>query len=523
MGALSDILQKTHIITATVEKARRAMSVTLRLPEIVAPVDIARIEDGIRAEFCLKTVTVSAVYPKNDQAGSRKPATKKPEQTVIYGRDIRTRLTPMDQVTLDLGSVAVRGEVFDVQSREIPKRNAWVLSFDMTDHTGSLRVSKFMIDQNAGTIAAQIKKGMVITVSGKLGINRYDGELSLEPTNIVRSARETRQDTADEKRVELHLHTKMSAMDALIDPAAVVKRAIEWGHPAVAITDHGVVQSFPDAMKAAGDKIKVLYGVEGYYTNDVDDTLAVFGACAGSFDTEVVVFDIETTGLSAMKDTITEIGAVVMKNGRETDRFQTFADPGMHIPTTVTQLTGITDADVKGAPSQEEAVRAFLDFAGGRLLAAHNAGFDIGFIYEACLRYGIDFEPRYIDTLAAARALLPSLKSHRLNLVADFLGLPDFKHHRASDDAVTTGLILAKLFDRLRDNGVMDIADINEYVTRVRAGTVKARFRPSISSSSRRRRPVSKTCISSLRKAIWIISAGIRLSPRVCWRGTGRG
>ncbi len=458
------------------KKVKRAMKLTLLLPEPVAPVDIAAVEDGIRAEFGLASVAVAPVYPKSRSTGG-KTVIKKAENTVLLGRDIRASVTPMDKVTLELGSVAVRGEVFDVQTREISKRNPWVLSFDMTDFTNSLRVSKFMPEANAGAIAARIKKGMYLTVSGKLGINRYDGELTLEPVNIVLAERETRRDTSDVKRVELHLHTKMSAMDAVADVSDVVRRAADWGHPAVAITDHGVAQAFPDAMKAAGDKIKVIYGMEGYYINDVDDRLAVFGDCAGGFDGEVVVFDIEMTGLSSMRDAITEIGAVVMKDGREAARFQTFADPGMHIPTAITQLTGISDADVRGAPTQEEAVRAFLDFAGGRILAAHNASFDIGFIYEACLRHGIGFEPRYIDTLAAARALLPSLKSHRLNIVADFFSLPEFKHHRASDDAVTAGLVLTKLFEKLRENGLRDISEINAFVGSLRAG-LKGRHRP---------------------------------------------
>ena len=474
---MNDILRKTHVVSATVERAKMAMKITLLLPQPVAPVDIALIEEGIKAEFGLKSVAASPIFANNEKT-ERKTQKKKPENTVIYGRPIRSSITPMENVTLELGTVTVRGEVFDVLSREITKRNAWVLSFDMTDFTGSLRISKFMTDQNAGEIAAKIKKGMYLTVSGKLGFNRYDGEMTLEPTSISQTARETRQDTADEKRVELHLHTKMSTMDAVLDVSAAVRRAIDWGHPAIAITDHGVVQAFPDAMKAAGDKIKVLYGVEGYYLNDVDERLAVFGSCSGSFDEEIVVFDIETTGLSSTKDAITEIGAVIMKNGRETARFQTFADPEMHIPTNITQLTGISDEDVKGAPSQEAAVRAFLDFAGQRILSAHNASFDIGFIYEACLRYGIDFKPGYIDTLAASRAILTSLKSHKLNIVAGFLGLPDFKHHRASDDAVTAGLILMKLFDRLKENGLNDISEINDYISRTRTGVVKGRFRP---------------------------------------------
>lgn len=475
--ALSGILEKTSVVTATVDNAKTAMKITLLLPQPVAPVEITIIEAGIKAELGLNSVTILPVYPRG-AISERNSEKKKPENPVIYGKSTTGSITPMEKVTLELGKVTVRGEVFDVQPKEIPKRKAWVLSFDMTDFTGSVHVSKFMLDENAGNIVSKIKKGMSLTVSGTLGFNRYDGELTLEPTGILRAEKEVRLDTSDEKRVELHLHTKMSAMDATTDTEAVIRRAIDWGHPAIAITDHGVVQSFPDAMKAAGDKIKVIYGVEGYYINDIDDKLAVFGGCYGGFDSEIVVFDIETTGLSSSNDAITEIGAVIMKNGREIDRFQTFADPGMHIPSNITQLTGISDDDVRGAPSQEAAVRAFLDFAGNRLLSAHNAGFDIGFIYEACCKYNIAFTPRYLDTLAIARGLLPELKSHRLNIVADYLCLPEFKHHRASDDAVAAGLALMKFYDMLKNKGISDISEINEFIMRSRSGKTKGRYKP---------------------------------------------
>ena len=474
---LAGILEKTYVVSATVDKTRMAMQMSILLPGPVAPVDITLIEEGVKAEFGLMSVAISPLYPRSAHSVKR-PDKKKKENALIYGKEPGGSITPMELVTLDLGKVTIRGEVFDVQSREITKRNAWVLSFDMTDYTGSVRISKFMLDDNAGQIAGRIKKGMYLTVSGSLGFNRYDGELTIDPSGIALAARDVRQDAAVEKRVELHLHTKMSAMDAITDTEAVVRRAIEWGHPAIAITDHGVVQSFPDAMKAAGDKIKILYGIEGYYINDIDDKLAVFGGCSGCFDDEIVVFDIETTGLSSLHDTITEIGAVIIKNGNEIDRFQTFADPGMHIPATITQLTGITDSDVMGAPSQEAAVRAFLAFADGRVIAAHNASFDIGFIYEACCRYDIPYEPAYIDTLAMARALLPELKSHRLNIVAAHLGLPGFNHHRASDDAAVTGLALVKLFERLKKKGVSDISQINDYINGARSGVLKSRFKP---------------------------------------------
>jgi len=474
--SLAAVLHKTKVISATVDRENRIMRATILFPRPMAPVDIAAVEEGIAEEFGLKLVTVSPVYPKS--AAPKKTAAEKKQDAVLYGRAPSGSVTPMDKITLEMGKATVRGEIFDVQHREIPKRGAWVMQFDMTDYTNSVRVSKFLTDPNAGEIVSKIKPGLFVTVSGVLSLNRFDGEMVLEPTGIALTEREKRRDTAPEKRVELHLHTRMSAMDALTDVKEVITRAIEWGHPAIAITDHGVVQSFPDAMHAAGDKIKVIYGVEGYFINDVDSRLAVFGDCAGTPEDEIVVFDIETTGLSTTRDAITEIGAVIMKGGVETGRFQTFANPGRPIPPSITQLTGISDEDVKDAPSQKEAVKAFLEFAGGRVLAAHNASFDIGFIYEACQKYGLDFKPRFVDTLALARALFPDMKSHRLDSVAARLGLPEFKHHRASDDAVTAGLVLAKLFDMLREEGVEDLSQINDYVSKKTVGEIHHRQRP---------------------------------------------
>ena len=478
--SLSTVLINAQVISAVVDKSERTMKIKLSLEQATAPVTLAIIEEEIAVEFGLSKVAISPVYPRaSSPDGKSKAAQKTPRSGVIMGRAVKGTVTPMEKITLELGKVTVRGEVFDVQTREIQKRSAWLLSFDMTDGTSSIRVSKFMKDERAGEIAVKVKKGMVLTVSGVLGYNRYDGDLMLEPQSITVSQKEVRCDTAPRPRVELHLHTKMSAMDALTDVKEVIDRAVQWNHPAIAITDHGVVQSFPDAMKAAGNKIKVLYGVEGYYINDVDNRQAVFGNCVAPLDTEIVVFDIETTGLSSLRDEITEIGAVIIQNGRERGRFQTYVNPGRPIPREITRLTGISDSDVKDAPPVREAVNDFLKFAGRRPLAAHNAEFDMGFIYEACLRHGIDFEPSYLDTLALARALLPELKSHKLNLVAAHLGLPEFNHHRASDDAVTAGLILTELMKSLREEGVTQLCEVNGLLDRLRRDeALRSRFGP---------------------------------------------
>ena len=454
------------VTSATVNKSRRTMELVLSLTAPVPPSAFEVIENMIAGEFGLNTVTVTPVYARTE--APEKPE-KKDKGAVIMGKRIGGAATPIKELTLETGKATVKGEVCDVSSRFIEKRNAWVLSFDLTDFEGTIQVSKFMTDSNAKKVAQAIKKGMSLVVSGSLGISRFDGELTLEPSSIMTGEeREKRCDTAEEKRVELHLHTKMSALDATTDTSEVIQRAIEWGHPAIAITDHGVVHSFPDAMYAAGDKIKVIYGLEGYYINDVDRNAAVFTRRSESTDSEMIVFDVETTGLSAAQDTIIEIGAALIKDGQELKTFNTFVNPGVPIPPMITQLTGITDTDVQDALPLKAALEAFLEFAGDRTLVAHNAGFDAGFIFEACQRSGIEYEPQYIDTVAMSRALLPKLANHRLDTVAKRLGNKKFNHHRALDDAQVTAHIFIELCKRLKRDDITDTAQINAHLDKLR-------------------------------------------------------
>ena len=381
-------------------------------------------------------------------------------------RAIKTAPVPMSGLTLDMGVVVVEGDVFAVEHKELTRRNAWVVSFDVTDYTGSIRVNKFMPGDEGKPIVDGVKTGMRLKIAGKLTVNRFDNDMVLEPMAIETAEKQTRQDNAPEKRVELHLHTRMSAMDALTDTKDVVKRAISWGHPAIAVTDHGVAQSFPDAFNASGDKIKAILGVEAYFINDIDDKLTVHGEKDQDLDGPIVCFDIETTGLDRHRDLITEIGAVVLEHGEITDRFQTFADPQRPLSQAIIDLTGITDEMLRGAPGQEEAIRAFLDFVGDRPLAAHNAEFDVGFIREGCKRYGIDFDPTWLDTLPLAQNLLPELGKYRLDVICRHLSLPDFTHHRASDDGAMVGYMLVPFFNMLRDRGVESIRQINADLAR---------------------------------------------------------
>ena len=410
------------------------------------------------------------------QPGGKTPEKpqSQPQQTqqsqTIYGKPFQGKPIPMSEVDLNQGFVIVEGKVFHVEHKELKKNNAWVINFDMTDYTGSVRVNRYMDNNEAKPILEAIREGSVIQVKGKPTENRYDNEMVLKPFGIMPGSMPKRQDTATEgKRVELHLHTTMSNMDALTNTAEAVKQAAAWGHRAIAITDHGCVQSFPDAMKAASkakvagtdENIKILYGCEGYYVNDVDDRVVVHGSADMEFDGEYVAFDLETTGLSSQKDEIIEIGAVRMQGGKELDRFQTFVNPRRRLEQKIVELTGITDAMLADAPSIETVLPEFLEFVGDRVLVAHNADFDTGFIREACRKQGLPYGFTSVDTLILSQNLLPHLNKFKLDVVSNALSLPDFNHHRAGDDAVTCGLIFHKLTDKLRELELSRLQEIN--------------------------------------------------------------
>ena len=387
---------------------------------------------------------------------------------VLMGRPIRVQPVPMKILDLKMGNATVAGKVFAFECRETRRPGMWRLSFDMTDYTNSVTVQKNLTEKEAQGLESAIKPGMWLCVQGKMEPTWDGKDIQLNPYHIQLAEHAERQDTAPEKRVELHLHTKMSNMDALTDTKEVVQQAIRWGHPAIAITDHGVAQSFPDAWHAAGDKIKILYGVEGYFVNNIDDRVVVHGPQDCSLDGEFVCFDIETTGLKVDREAITEIGAVVLKNGEITDRFQTFVNPNRRLTPEIIGLTGITDDMLKDAPQLKEALAEFLKFVDGRPLAAHNAEFDIGFIRAGCRKVGLDFSPTYVDSLILAQNLLPDLGKYKLDIVADRLELPTFNHHRASDDAATVGYMLIPFWKMLHERGIHTLQAVNKEMEKLR-------------------------------------------------------
>jgi len=385
----------------------------------------------------------------------------KPKGDVLFGNAIKQRPISLNLVNDQSGRITIEGDVISCEHKTSTKSGGAVLNFDITDKTGSIKCTRFLKADSDKSVIDNVNPGDHLMVQGDVSYSKYDEDVVLEPRNIVRVKKVVRGDDAPEKRVELHLHTRFSALDALTEPADVVKRAAHWGMPAIAVTDHGVAQAFPDMWKAGKkNNVKIIYGMEAYYVNDMDGNSAVIGKSKLPIDGEFIAFDIETTGLNAQSDRMTEIGAVLYAGDEIKAEFNTFVNPGIPIPADITELTGIKDSDVADAPSEEEALRSFIEFAGGRPLVAHNAHFDVGFMTATAKRHGIRFVPVFLDSLALSQALLPDLKRFKLDTVSNYLDLPKFNHHRASDDAMVVARIMGKFTPMMFARGVKTVDDI---------------------------------------------------------------
>ena len=377
--------------------------------------------------------------------------------------------TPIRNIDGPRKNIVVLGEVFGIESKETRRGDKLILTFAVTDKDSSIYIKLVSTKEELEPYLTNIKEGMTIAIYGYSKIDTFDKEPVLYPNAVAKIKQKYRMDNAPEKRVELHCHTQMSSMDAIIPPKELVRRAHDWGHKAVAITDHGNVQAFPLAMDEA-EKIgmKVIYGIENYF---VDDTARVLygdnleNFLQTDFDAEYCVFDIETTGLSPQSCKITEIGAVIVKKGEVIDKFDTFTDPEVHIPENITKLTSITDEMVAGAPKNADAVREFLKFAGNRILVAHNASFDTSFIRKVAQDNQIEFTVPYMDTVALSRYANPELKNHKLDTIAEYFNLGDFHHHRACDDAEMLGMILIKLFEKIKNEGASNLAEMQNLMS----------------------------------------------------------
>ena len=401
---------------------------------------------------------------------------------VIMGRDFDGDITPMKEIMGDIGEVIVRGQVVSTEEREI-KNEKTIYFFDVTDFTDTFHMKVFVHNDQVKELSSQLKTGAFVMVKGTAMFDSFDGELtigSIYGIMATKDFREPRVDLSEKKRVELHCHTKMSDMDGVSEVRDIVNRAYKWGHPAIAITDHGVVQSFPDAnhlwddlWKAekkkraeAGDEnpnpddfFKVIYGVEAYL---VDDLSVVTVNPAGQNITDTcVVFDIETTGFSCVRNQVIEIGAVKISGGEIIDRFSVFVNPQVPIPYRITQLTSITDEMVMDADPIEKVLPEFIEFIGDAYLVAHNASFDTSFIAENCRRQNIEYSYSHVDTVELARILLPHLPNYKLHTVAKDLNVSLEHHHRAVDDAECTAWIYLELQKKCADRGLSTIEELN--------------------------------------------------------------
>lgn len=406
----------------------------------------------------------------------------KEEGELLVGREITAgSLVPISQINGESGIVAFWGDVFDLDSRETKDGTRVIISIYVTDYSGS-QTLKIIEHKDKAEAYFKIKKNSTLLVRGEPNFDNFDNEINIRPKDITLVNKILPTDNAKEKRVELHLHTNMSQMDAITPVDKLVNQAFFWGHGAVAITDHGVVQSFPEAMSTldkirkqeGGKNFKVIYGCEAYSVNDCVE--AVINPDGRDLNSALIVFDLETTGLSAASERITEIGAVKLSGLEVTDTFSMMVNPEKPIPAIVTDLTGITDDMVKDAPKESEAIKTFLEFCGENpVLIAHNAAFDTSFLESACARLHIPLKYTSIDTVAVSRSVLPELNKYKLDTVAKHLGLGEFKHHRASEDAGILARIFVKLLEIMRtENAVNTTSDINLSLSKVNTSKLKS-------------------------------------------------
>jgi len=489
------ILGNLEIENAAISKQNRI--IRLFLNQNIGESEKQRLRDMMVKAYSLRDVQIFYAETRNDNVNTsnveyvKRSQAKKDIKTaentekmnfdfnegeLIFGRKFHDPIVPISSINDDTGFVAFRGKVFEFEFKDITSRKTQkefhILTFSITDMTDSITVQMFIDkteeDEEYNRLCGvfnkkSIKRGVFLVVKGKAAFNEYSHETAVSAYSLVRinDFFEKRTDNAEKKRVELHMHTQMSAMDAVSSAGSIIDRAVSWGHSAVAITDHGVVQAYPDAMHASNEseKIKVIYGVEGYLVDD--SSKITYGITNETSKSSFVVFDIETTGLDKYKEEITEIGAVKIENGEITDKWSTFVNPGKPIPQHITDLTSITDEMVANAPKIQEILPEFLEFCKGSVLVAQNAAFDTGFIKVDCKKMGIEYDFPCVDTLILAKSLYPELPNHKLDTLTKHLKIVLEHHHRAVDDAKATADIFIKMLEEIDEKGY-PLNELNE-------------------------------------------------------------
>ena len=381
---------------------------------------------------------------------------------MIYGRNFDDEEITIDKIDGPIGEIVIKGQILSVETRNI-RNEKTIIIFAVTDFTDTIMLKLFVRTEDVPEITKDVADGKFIKVKGVVTVDKYDSDLSITSIAGIKKIPDfttKREDTAAEKRVELHCHTKMSDMDGVSDVKDIVKCAMRWGHKAIAITDHGDVQAFPDANHTVDDKFKVIYGVEAYLVDDTKDI--VEEAKGQKLDDSYVVFDIETTGFSPEKNKIIEIGAVKVVEGKIVDRYSTFVNPQVPIPFRIEELTSIRDDMVVSAPTIDVILPDFMEFCKDCIMVAHNADFDMSFIKRNCELLSIPCNPTIVDTVALARVLLPQLNRFKLDTVAKAVGVSLDHHHRAVDDAACTAEIFVKFIQMLKDRGVDNLDEVNQ-------------------------------------------------------------
>ena len=392
------------------------------------------------------------------------------DPTLLYGRNCDGELMEIKDIYDEIGEVVIHGQITFLETREI-RNEKTIIIFHITDFTDTISCKVFVRNEQLPDILDGLKKGGFYRIKAVAMYDKFDHEISLGSVAGIKAItdfREKRQDTSMEKRVELHLHTVMSDNDSVVQIKDIVNRAYEWGHPAVAITDHGVLQGFPIARHAyedlrlkEDDPFKIIYGVEGYFVDDLGDL--IIDSKGQSLMDSYVVFDIETTGFNSVNDRIIEIGAVRVVEGEIKETFSEFVNPERPIPYKITQLTTITDDMVKDAGTIEEILPQFLKFCEGSVLVAHNAGFDTGFIRENAKRLNLPYDHTVVDTLGLARCLMGHLGKFTLDNICKHLNIILETHHRAVDDATATGKIFVEFISMLKEKDITDLDQVNEF------------------------------------------------------------
>ena len=409
---------------------------------------------------------------KQEVQQKEKPAFKKnyvkqrlPEdKDIFYGRNFEGEETEIHEIIDEMGEVVVRGKIIQLETREI-RNEKTIVMFAVTDFTDTIKAKVFTKNERLPELLDKLKEGAFIKMKAVAMMDQFEHDIALGSVSGIKTIpdfTEKRMDHSPVKRVELHCHTTMSDMDGVTDVKKLLKTAMGWGHQAMAITDHGVVQAFPDANHCVeGKDFKVIYGMEGYLVDDIKNI--VTNSRGQSLDSTFVVFDIETTGFSAVNDRIIEIGAVKVENGMITEKFSEFVNPERPIPFEIEKLTSINDRMVEDAPNISVILPKFMDFCGSSVLVAHNADFDTGFIRHNCEVLGLTYDYTYVDTLGIARSFLEGLKNYKLDTVVEAMGCTLANHHRAVDDAGATADVFVRFLERFKKKNIRDLDELNTY------------------------------------------------------------